>query len=162
MSTSFCLYFSIFFIWPKSKNDGTRNGFLSRSCFLDAYRHIYRYPCTTASTYGWKASGYSSVLSISKENAKYKKLVDDIVEKLPDFENVENCKRNCKSDSYMYFYPEVTTNMSEEAQNLGNGHAIVDGMDSKKLTTSEHILQSSRPKRAITSSKLPFYFSKIE
>lgn len=91
-------------------------------------------------------------------------MVDDIVhvEKLPDFENVENCKRNCKSDSYMYFYPEVTTNMSEEAQNLGNGHAIVDRMDSKKLTTIEQILQMSRPKRAITSSKLPFYFSKIE
>lgn len=101
-----------------------------------------------------------TVMSLSKENAKYKKLVDDIVEKLPDFENVENCKRNCKPDSY--FYPEVTTNMSEEAQNLGNGHAIVDRMDSKKLTTIEQILQTSRPKRAITSRKLPFYFSKIE
>lgn len=162
MSTSFCLYFSIFFIWPKSKNDGTRNGFLSRSCFLDAYRHIYRYDSFNLWLKNFRV--LICLVNIYKENAKYKKLVDDIVhvEKLPDFENVENCKRNCKSDSYMYFYPEVTTNMSEEAQNLGNGHAIVDRMDSKKLTTIEQILQMSRPKRAITSSKLPFYFSKIE
>lgn len=33
----------------------------------------------------------NTVLSISKENAKYKKLLEDLVERLPDFENVENC-----------------------------------------------------------------------
>lgn len=101
-----------------------------------------------------------TVLSISKENAKYKKLVEALVERLPDFDIVENSKGNCKSDNY--FYPEVISNRSEEAQNSGTGHAIVDGMDSKKLTISEQILQSSRPKRAITSGKYPFYFSKIE
>lgn len=55
-------------------------------------------------------------VNIYKENVKYKKLVDDIVyvEKLLDFENVENCKRNCKLDSYMYFYLEVIINMLEE------------------------------------------------
>lgn len=70
-----------------------------------------------------------------KENVKYKKLVDDIVEKLLDFENVENCKRNCKLDSY--FYLEVIINMFEEVYNLGNGYVIVDRMDFKKLMIIE-------------------------
>lgn len=31
-----------------------------------------------------------TVMSFSKKNAEYKKLVEDIVDKFPDFENVEN------------------------------------------------------------------------
>lgn len=85
---AFILAFSLFA--QKSKNDGTRNGFLSSSCFLCAYRHIYRYPSTTASIYGWKASWELSCHYLKKTQS-IRNWWKIIVDKFPDFENVENC-----------------------------------------------------------------------
>lgn len=71
-----------------------------------------------------------TVLSVSTENAKYKKLIEDLTKKVFDQEKrLETLEKNSKKDN---FFPEMKTKNTRVVQNLGNDHPFVEGLDAKK------------------------------
>lgn len=98
-----------------------------------------------------------TVLSISSENAKYKRIVEDLTEKVFDQEKrLEYLEKNCKKDDDLY--PEMKTKKTKVVQNLSNDDSFVKGLDEKKMMPSVRILQKTPSKRVGTSGHGKIYF----
>lgn len=86
-----------------------------------------------------------TVLSVSTENAKYKKLIEDLTKKVFDQEKrLETLEKNSKKDN---FFPEMKTKNTKVVQNLGNDHPFVEGLDAKKTMPLVRNLQKTPSKR---------------
>lgn len=86
-----------------------------------------------------------TVLSVSTENAKYKKIIEDLTKKVFDQEKrLETLEKNSKKDN---FFPEMKTKNTRVVQNLGNNHPFVEGLDAKKTMPLVRNLQKTQSKR---------------
>lgn len=91
-----------------------------------------------------------TVLSVSTENTKYKKIVEDLTEKVFDQEKrLEYLEKNCKKDDDLY--PEMKTKKTKVVQNLSNDDSFVNGLDTMKTMPLVRILQKTPSKRLGTS-----------
>lgn len=91
-----------------------------------------------------------SVLSITKENAIYKKIVEDLTKKiLVQERRIETLERDCKRNEV--FYPEMKTKKTRGAQNFSNDHPFVEGLDAKKTMPLSLILHETPTKRVVNS-----------
>lgn len=79
-----------------------------------------------------------TVLSVSTQNAKYQKIVEDLTKRL------ENLEKNCKKDN---FFPEMKTRKTKVVQNLGKDHPFVEGLDARKTMPLVRDLQKTPSKR---------------
>lgn len=98
-----------------------------------------------------------TILSISKENAKYKILVEDLAKKVIEQERqIGKFERKCQISNDVL--SEEYTNKSKGAEhNLENNHDD-KRLDSKKSTLPGQVLQLGQPRRAIDSGKENFLF----
>lgn len=89
-----------------------------------------------------------TVLSVSTQNAKYQKIIEDLTEKVFDQEKrLENLEKICKKDN---FFPEMKTKKTRVVQNLGKDHPFVEGLDAKKTMPLVRNLQKTPSKRVTT------------
>lgn len=79
-----------------------------------------------------------TVLSVSTQNAKYQKIVEDLTKRL------ENLEKNCKKDN---IFPEMKTRKTKVVQNLGKDHPFVEGLDARKTMPLVRDLQKTPSKR---------------
>lgn len=98
-----------------------------------------------------------NVLSVTMENAKNKKIVEDLTQKDFDQEKrIQNLEKNCKKDNNIY--PEMKTMKLRVLQNLGNDLPFVKGLDAKETLPLTRPLQKTPLKRAIKSVHGEKYF----
>lgn len=98
-----------------------------------------------------------TVLSVTMENAKHKKIVEDLTQKDFDQERrIKHLEKNCKKDND--FYPEMKTMKLRVLQNLGNDHPFLEGLDAKETLPLTRTLQKTPLKRAIKSVHGEKYF----
>lgn len=98
-----------------------------------------------------------TILSVSTENAKYKKMIEDLTEKVFDQEKrLENLEKNYKKDDD--FISELKTKKTKVVQNLGNDHSFVEGLDAKKTIPLVRNLQKTPSKRVATPGHGKTYF----
>lgn len=92
-----------------------------------------------------------TILSMSRENAKYRILVEDLVGKMIEQERrIGELERKCKISND--FLSEEYTNKTTGADNLENDHDV-KRVDSRKSTLPGQVLQLAQPKRAIDSGR---------
>lgn len=98
-----------------------------------------------------------TILSISKENAKYKILVEDLAKKVIEQERrIGKLERKCQISNDVL--SEEYTNKSKGAENnLENNHDD-KRLDSKISTLPGQVLDLARPRRAIDTGKGHFLF----
>lgn len=97
-----------------------------------------------------------TVLSVSTQNAKYQKIIEDLTEKVFDQEKrLENLEKICKKDN---FFPEMKTKKTRVVQNLSNDHPFVEGLDAKKTKPLVRNLQKTPSKRVTTPGHGKTYF----
>lgn len=98
-----------------------------------------------------------TVLSVSTQNAKYQKIIEDLTEKVFDQEKrLENLEKNCKKDN---FFPEMKTKKTRVVQNLGNDHPFVEGLDAKKTMPLVPNLQKTPSKRVTSGHENVAFYS---
>lgn len=99
-----------------------------------------------------------TILSISKENAKYKILVEDMAKKVIEQERrIGKLERKCQISNDVL--SEEYTNKPTDAENLENYHNE-KRVDSKKSTLPGQVLQLAQSRRAIDSGKEHFLLKK--
>lgn len=90
------------------------------------------------------------VLSVTTENAKYKKFLDDLTEKVFDQERrIENLEKSCKKDDD--FYPELKTKKTKVVNFSYDDHPFVERLDAEKTIPIARILQKTPSKRVMDS-----------
>lgn len=98
-----------------------------------------------------------TVLSVSTENAKYKKMIEDLTEKDIDQEKrLENLEKKFKKDDN--FFPEMKSDKTGVVQNLSNDHPFVEGLDAKKTMPLVRNLRKTPSKRVATPGHGKTYF----
>lgn len=98
-----------------------------------------------------------TVLSVSTENAKYKKMIEDLTEKDFDQEKrLENLEKKFKKDGN--FFPEMKSDKTGVVQNLSNDHPFVEGLDAKKTMPLVRNLRKTPSKRVATPGHGKTYF----
>lgn len=98
-----------------------------------------------------------TVLSVSTENAKYKKLIEDLTKKVFDQEKrLETLEKNSKKDN---FFPEMKTKNTRVVQNLGNDHPFVEGLDAKKTMPLVRNLQKRVTPGHVKNSFSSYFFT---
>lgn len=98
-----------------------------------------------------------TILSISKENAKYKILVEDMAKKVIEQERrIGKFERKCQISNDV-LSEEYTNNSKRAENNLENDHDD-KRLDSKKSTLPGQVLELARPRRAIDTGKGHFLF----
>lgn len=99
-----------------------------------------------------------TILSMFRENAKYRILVEDLVGKMIEQERrIGELERKCKISND--FLSEEYTNKTTGADNLENDHDV-KRVDSRKSTLPGQVLQLAQPKRAIDSGREHFLLKK--
>lgn len=98
-----------------------------------------------------------TVLSVSTENAKYKKMIEDLTEKDIDQEKrLENLEKKFKKDDN--FFPEMKSDKTGVVQNLSNDHPFVEGLDAKKTMPLVRNLRKTPSRRVATPGHGKTYF----
>lgn len=109
---------------------------------------MYGYSIGTASENDRKTPG---------RNCKKQKIGGRTDEKSSQDQEKKNRRVGEKIHNGRWFFAEMNTNKSEDAQNFGVDHAFVKGIDSTKHALIEQVMHFSRPKRTITSGKDTVY-----
>lgn len=100
-----------------------------------------------------------TILSISKENAKYKILVEDLAKKVIEQERrIAKFERKCQINNDV-LSDEYTNNSKRAENNLKNNHDD-KRLDFKKSTLPGQVLQLAQSRRAIDSGKDHFLLKK--
>lgn len=98
-----------------------------------------------------------TILSISKKNAKYKILVEDLAKKVIEQERrIGKLERKCQISNDVL--SEEYTNNSKRAENNLENDQDDKRLDSKKSTLPGQVLQLGQPRRAIDTGKGHFSF----
>lgn len=96
-----------------------------------------------------------TILSISKENAKYKMLVEDLAKKVIEQERrIGKLERKCQISNDVL--SEEYTNKSKDAENNFENDQDDKRLDSKKSTLPGQVLQLGQTRRAIDSEHFLF------
>lgn len=102
-----------------------------------------------------------TILSISKENAKYKILVEDMAKKVIEQERrIGKFERKCQISNDVL--SEEYTNKSKRAENNLENDQDDKRLDSKKSTLPGQVLELAQSRRAIDSGKGHFLLKKTK